>query len=132
MERPRKTRPGLRIEPAPCDPEVFKSGQGICSFHARTFITEPWVVRVREESGQRVDWHMSGGMCNVLYIGDYEKVRAAVEKLYPDLVKTCEEHGYKPEHFTLYGPAAHGLYRKGDLDLREGDVLAVNTTPTLE
>jgi hypothetical protein len=45
---------------------------------------------------------------------------------------TSEEHGYKPEHFTLYGPAAHGLYRKGDLDLREGDVLAVNTTPTLE
>jgi hypothetical protein len=115
-------------EAPPCDREIFKNGKGICSFHARTFITEPWVVSVREESGQRVDWHMSGGMCNVLYIGDYGKVRAAVEKLLPALVAACKENGYPsgPELFRICGPDSHGLYRKGDL-LPDG-VVGVDTT----
>jgi len=26
------------IDAPPCDKEIFKSGNGICSFHARTFI----------------------------------------------------------------------------------------------
>jgi hypothetical protein len=112
----------------PCDSEVFNKGYGICSFSARTFITEPWVVRVRELSGQRVDWHMSGGMSSVLYIGDYTKVRAAVEDLYPDLVKACKDNGYDsgPELFQIYGPEADGLYRR--IDHLPDDVVAVVTS----
>ena len=122
----------IHHEVPPCDEEVFKNGSGICSFHARTFITEPWVARVREESGQRVDWHMSGGMCNVLYIGDYAKVRAAVLKLHPELVAACRVNGYVlgPEHFQIYEPGAHGLYRNGDL--ADEDVVGVVTTPTIK
>lgn len=119
-------------EPPPCDEEIFKSGEGICSFHARTFIAEPWVARVREESGQRVDWHMSGGMCNVLFIGDYGRVRAAVEKLLPELVAACKANGYEsgPELFRIYEPNSHGLYRKGDV-INE-DIIAVVTAPGVD
>jgi hypothetical protein len=103
-------------EPPPCDPEIFKKGEGICTFHAKSAVTEPWVVKVREESGQRVDWHYSGGMVNMLYIGDYQKVVAAIEKLYPELEAACKKAGYErgPEHFRIHGPGAHGLYRQGD------------------
>lgn len=112
----------------PCDREIFKTGKGICSFHARTFITEPWVVLVRQESGQLVDWHMSGGMCNVLYVGDYDKVRAAVEKLHPKLVAACRKNGYAsgPEHFQIYEPDSRGLYRDGD-PISDGAIAVVTT-----
>lgn len=47
---------------------------------------EQWIQAVAKESGQRVDWHYSGGRVNVLYLGDHAKVVAAITKLTPDLL----------------------------------------------
>jgi hypothetical protein len=44
--------------------------------------------RLPRESGQPVDWHYSGGRANVLYLGDFTKVQAAIEKLLPELEQT--------------------------------------------
>lgn len=101
--------------PRPCDREIFTKGKGICIFHAGSAVTERWVKAVAAESGQRVDWHYSGGIVNVLFIGDYERVRAAIEYLRPALDADCKKTaGYPAEHFSVLAPESHGLYRKGD------------------
>ena len=93
---------------------------------------------VAKESGQQVDWHYSGGIANVLYIGDHAKVLAAVKKLRPMLERStirsatdsCRCDVHKPGHdpgrvIQVYGPQAHGPYRAGD-ELPEGTI-AVDT-----
>lgn len=111
----------------PCDPEIFKKGEGICIFHAAAKIVEPWVKKVAAESGQRVDWHYSGGMVNMLFIGDYLKVREAIVRLQPELDATCYAHdGHGAVQFRILPPGSHGLYRRGD-ELPD-DVRAIDTT----
>lgn len=119
-----------------CDEEVFKKGDSVCTIDACMHRAEQWVREVARESGQRVDWHYSGGIANVLYLGDYARVQAAVTKLAP---KLAEEIPKKPdEHcrcmgifhgkcriMSSYGPWAHGPYRDGD-PLPPG-VVAVDT-----
>lgn len=87
-----------------CDADIFKHGESIAALGARSAAAEAWVQRVAAESGQRVDWHYSGGCAHVLFIGDREKVRQAIERLTPDLDGTVLRvfcHG-------------DGLYRAGD------------------
>lgn len=70
--------------PPPCDDEVYKRGTSV-------FVTdsissnrmERWVQQVAKLSGQRVDWHFSGGRANVLALGDLGRVRTAIEQLMP-------------------------------------------------
>lgn len=88
-----------------CDGDVFKYGHSICALDARSEDAERWVRAVAAESGHRVDWHYSGGRANVLYLGDYARVRAAVDRLAPQLVGTV---------LRVYGEEAHGPYRAGD------------------
>jgi hypothetical protein len=103
-----------------CDEEVFRLGRGICALDARTIHAEPWVQAVAALSGQRVDWHMSGGRANILYLGDYQRVRDAVETLAPQLVGRV---------LCIFEPDSHGLYRAGDSV--PDDVIAVDTSGTL-
>lgn len=91
--------------PTPCDQEVFKNGLGICILDAARWQAEEWVQKVARKSGQRVDWHYSGGRANVLYLGDYDRVLAAVEELRPALDGTI---------LMVLPKGAHGLYRRGD------------------
>lgn len=99
--------------PPPCDREVFQKGKGICIFHASPKLTERWVRRVAAESGQRVDWHYSCGWVNMLYLGDYEKVRAAVEKLQPALLRSAKRAKEPVVGFRILPPETHGLFRRG-------------------
>lgn len=82
--------------PDPCDQEIFDKGKTICSFHAAMDLTEEWVKKLANISGQRVDWHYVGGYACVRYLGDYSKVREALTILEPDLVKI------KAEVFRVY------------------------------
>jgi len=93
--------------PTPCDREIFKDGLGICALDAGRWQAEEWVRKVAQKSGQRVDWHYSGGRANVLYIGDYDRVLAAVNALRGELDGSI---------LAIYERGAHGLYRRGDLD----------------
>jgi hypothetical protein len=117
-----------------CDQDVFKSGKGICVLDACMVRAEEWVQAVAKESGQKVDWHYSGGRANVLFIGDYDKVLAAVEKLKPLLAETpplkdgescscrstlIDSKSPKTHHrpctlMRVYPRDSHGLYRAGD------------------
>lgn len=99
-----------------CDAMVFKHGFGICSFHERADATEIWVQTVAKASGERVDWHYSGGMVNVLYLGDYDRVRRAVRRFAPAL--RC--------YVRILDRNAHGLYRCCD-PVPEGVVAVVTT-----
>lgn len=67
--------------PPPCAPDVFKNGEAIVAINARMNAAETWVQSVAKESGQRVDWHYSGGIAQVLFIGDRAKVTDAINAL---------------------------------------------------
>lgn len=97
-----------------CDTEIFKNGQSICTFSASTAITEPWVQKVATTSGQRVDWHFSGGRVNVLYLGDRAKVAAAVLALKDELLASPPDERYSGvEAFAIFDAGASGPYRAG-------------------
>jgi hypothetical protein len=99
----------------PCDVEIFEKGESVCMFHAGSVVTEAWVKEVAVLSGQRVDWHYTGGMVNVLFIGDYEKVKSAVEELSPKLHASCEKAtGHPAQLFRLFPRSSRGPYRRGD------------------
>jgi hypothetical protein len=70
-----------------CDPEVYEKGEcvwlvaGLCS----TAI-EAVVVRVREETGAKVDWHYMAGRGLIRVVGDddsKEKVRKSMRMMTP-------------------------------------------------
>jgi hypothetical protein len=122
-----------------CDPEIFKNGLAVCTFAAPSAVTEPWVKKVAADSGQRVDWHYSGGRVNMLYLGDYASVRASVEKLLPELDAACRAHhraerddedeDYGVEAFAFFNETSRGLYRQGD-EVPD-DTIAIDTSGTL-
>jgi hypothetical protein len=69
----------------PCNQNVFKNGHSIATLDACMHRAETFVQAVAKESGQPVDWHYSGGIANVLYLGDFDKVKVAFDKLTPML-----------------------------------------------
>ena len=126
-----------------CDPEIFKKGRSICTIDACSHRAEVWVQSVAEKSGQKVDWHYTGGIGNVLYLGDYNRILTAVEKLLPQLEDYMPKEkgqrcrcGEAKEHslgrvLSVFRAEAHGPYRAGD-ELPEGAIGAVTTGPTGE
>ncbi len=120
----------------PCDADIFKNGHSVAMMVACRHRAEAWVQEVAKESGQRVDWHYTGGIVNVLYIGDHNKVLTAVRKLEPELKKlmvrldgecgSCHGSTHRPGTLMdVSGPQAHGPYRAGDP--LPDDVIAVDT-----
>ena len=108
-----------------CNEEIFKNGKGICCINACMHRAELWVKAVAGQSGQAVDWHYSGGIVNVLYLGDYDKVLDAVKLLESDLSKplermnkecgSCNSNVHRlGQIIRIYEPEAHGLYRACD------------------
>lgn len=64
----------------PCDPEVYKYGETLFMTAQRAADAEAWVEKLRERSGQRVDWHYVAGRAIVKALGDADAViRAAWE-----------------------------------------------------
>lgn len=66
-----------------CDPEVFSKGQSLAGLDAWTKDAEPWVQEVARRSGQRVDWHYSGGIAHVLVLGDHAKALETAKAMPP-------------------------------------------------
>ncbi len=93
--------------PPPCDSEIFEKGQPVAALDARSNAAENWVRAVASKAHARVDWHYSGGIAQVLHLGDNEsraRVEAAMDELGPTLEGTV---------IRRYGSGESGLYRKG-------------------
>ena len=70
--------------PPPCDPEIFTKGEPVAHLLAASNATEKWVKLVQKQTGARIDWHYSGGIANVLLLGDdtmRERVLCSMEEL---------------------------------------------------
>lgn len=91
--------------PEPCDPAIFENGEGVCVLDARANAAETWVKAVGKKANAKVDWHYSGGLANVLHLGDKEsrqRVFNAIHEMEGEL---------KGRILSIGGPA---LYRDGD------------------
>lgn len=90
--------------PAPCNPEIFEHGEGVCVVNGSSNAVERWVQSVAKKTEAQVDWHYSGGRANVLHLGDDEsrqRVLNAISELAGELDGTI---------LSVDGPA---LYRRG-------------------
>lgn len=97
----------------PCDVDVFKNGKSLASVSASSRAAEAWVKRVAKESGQRVDWHYSGGRVHVLVLGDHAAALAVAQRLAPAL-------GDNGVVLRWFDEDSAGLYRDGITPLPEG------------
>jgi hypothetical protein len=118
-----------------CDSEVFEKGEPILLIDGWAKDVEPWVQKVAALSGQRVDWHYSGGIAQVLFLGDRLRVMGAVEALERELVwNDSDEPRFKgserrnPRIMRRFGEAAPGIYRAGVTEAPEGAVACVTTS----
>lgn len=103
-----------------CDREVFEKGVPLVVIDGWAKDVEPWVQKVAARSGQRVDWHYSGGRAQVLVLGDHEKALAAARALEPELmfVPVSPDHprfkeyvGRHPSIICWFAEGETGLYR---------------------
>jgi hypothetical protein len=70
----------MGIELLPCDGEIFTFGVSLLAADTSDCGAvgfDPWVAEIARISGQRVDWHFSGGIAHVLFLGDRTKVVTA-------------------------------------------------------
>ena len=104
----------------PCDSEIFHNGEPIMAMWGPSVKVEAWVKEIAKKAKARVDWHITGGMANILHLGDPES-RARVEKAIDELMSTCPG-----THIQRYSPGDVGLYRAGVTDIPKGTI-AVST-----
>ncbi len=98
--------------PAPCNPDIFKNGKGVCVVDGSSNAVENWVQLVAKTANAEVDWHYSGGRANVLHLGDdasRQRVLDAINKL---------KNKLKGRIMSIDGPT---LYRQGD-EVPEGTI----------
>lgn len=110
-----------------CDSEVFAKGAPLLLADTGAVggaaMFEKWVQRVAEVSGQRVDWHYSGGVAQVLVLGDHAKATEAARGLGPELpgqvriMRWCSAD-------------SNGIYRAGVSDVPSGAIAVVTTSGT--
>lgn len=104
-----------------CDAEVFSKGQSLAAIDGRSKDVEPWVQEVAKRSGQRVDWHYSGGIAHVLVLGDHAKALAAAQSMTAD-------PGVRVMRWFTVDDA--GCYRSGVTPVSD-DVIAIDVIGSL-
>ncbi len=92
--------------PEPCDPAIFKNGEGVCVFDARANAAETWIKAVAKKANAQVDWHYSGGHASVLHLGDAESRQRVLNAIHE------MESELDGRILSVGGPA---LYRDGDV-----------------
>ena len=65
--------------PPPCDSEIFQRGAPVCLVTGPSNAVERWVHDLHVLSDSRVDWHYSGGIAQVLHLGDPASRRRVYE-----------------------------------------------------
>ena len=93
--------------PPPTNPLIFHHGETVAALDARKIQAEHWVRLVARQAKAQVDWHYSGGVANVLHLGDAAsraRVVAAMQRL---------EGRLKGHLMHIYEEGEPGLYRAG-------------------
>jgi hypothetical protein len=98
-----------------CNQEVFENGKPLLLVDTGEVggaaVFELWVQGVARDSGQPVDWHYSGGIAQVLALGDWNKAqdaaRCAVMPTGMRVMRWCESD-------------ADGAYRAGVTEAPDG------------
>ena len=68
------------VQPGRCEQEIFDDGEFFCCLAGpRSWVIEAWVKKIRELSGQRIDWNFSGGRAVVNFLGGTEAHKRLVE-----------------------------------------------------
>jgi hypothetical protein len=99
-----------------CDQEIFAKGKPVCIADAGSEHMEPWVQSIAEMAKARVDWHYSGGIAQVLHLGDAES-RARVEKAIDRL-----EDALVGRIMRRYPDGSGGLFRCGVSEVPKGAI----------
>ena len=110
--------------PTPCNPEIYRDGEPVVLLNAAANATERWVRAVAKKANARVDWHYSGGVAQVLHLGDDEsrgRVETAIVELEDSLDGrilrrlTADVVGlYRSEVSDASAGAIAGYYDGGD------------------
>lgn len=80
---------------------------------------EAWVREVAAQSGQRVDWHYSGGIAHVLVLGDHARALHAAKAMPPT-------EGVRVMRW--YAPDDAGCYRAGVSPAPPDDAVGIDNT----
>jgi hypothetical protein len=80
----------MSTNPPPCNREIFDHGIDVATLGAgtQTEDAEVWVRFVANRANAAVDWHRSGGVCVVMFLGDADarqRVEKAISELEPFL-----------------------------------------------
>lgn len=106
--------------PSPCDREIFEKGESVAILEGSSNAVEKWVKKIAKTAKARVDWHYSGGIANVLHLGDEEsrtRVMTAIKQLKSELEGTL---------LKKYEPGATGFYRKDVTEAPKGAMASFN------
>lgn len=90
-----------------CNNEIFSKGKPIALLDARSDDAEDWVCLIAFEANALVDWHYSGGIAQVLYLGsedDYNRIKEAIIK---------NENKLVGKVLKVIDLGSDGLYRSG-------------------
>jgi hypothetical protein len=119
----------------PCDQDIFKHGRPICLIDGRSWKVEKTVKEIAERTGLRVDWHMSGGVAQVLFLGG-DKEQEVLAKEFA-AVKSASTNGWDwddPDRpitvLKVFHAEAKGLYRAGVTPTPEGAIGAFHNPDT--
>lgn len=93
--------------PMPCNKDVFEQGEPIALLDGSSNALERWVQAVAKRAKASVDWHYSGGVGQMLHLGD-EASRARVEKAIDEIAETLNGNIIR-----RLRPGSKGLFRSG-------------------
>lgn len=102
--------------PPDCDHEIFEQGKPIALIDGSSNAVERWVKAVAVKADARLDWHYSGGVAQVLHLGDAEswaRTEAAIDLLESSLNGTI---------MRRLPAGAPGLYRRGVTPVPDGAI----------
>jgi len=108
----------IKMALKPCNAKIFKEGEPIVALDARANAAEEWVQSVAHKAEAPMDWHYSGGIANVLYLGN-EKVRERVDRAIDELADSLDG-----QILNRFGSGDPGLYRKGVTEVPKNTIAA--------
>lgn len=111
--------------PPACDQEILREGKPIILLSGSSNMVENWVNDVAEAACARLDWHYSGGIAQVLHLGDdqsWDRTQQAIDSL----IVEFESAGGTVIRRLSKGQ--RGIYRRGVDSAPEGAVAVVTSS----